>query len=135
MPNLSVLLSAVINVVDTTLTPSETVISRQLNDPTLQATEVFYDGFFQTINGTVTVNLPGATVWFLYIRNLSAAGPITITFTPQGGSPETLVLNPGAAGNDGGIFLYAQPNEANGGISALTITAAAVLPVCIIAAA
>ena len=135
MPNISVILQAQWVLTDTTLSPSPQIIQRSLNNPTLAATNAFYDPFFQTINGTKTVNLPAATVWCVYVRNLSNTGPMTINFTPSGGAAETLVLVQGATAGNGGYFIYHQPAETSGGITALTITAAAILPACVMAAA
>src|SRR6266404_7348414 len=100
MPNLSIILQAQWVITDTTLSPSPQIIQRSLNNATLLATNAFYDPFFQTINGTKTVNLPAATVWCVYVRNLSNVGNITVNFTPTAGVSESLVLVAGAtAGN------------------------------------
>lgn len=121
MPNLSVLLSSQISITDTTLAPSPTIITRSLNNPTLAANTCFYDPFFQTINGTAAVNLPATPIYVLYVKNLSAAGNITLNYTPNGGASTSVVLQPG------GLFLYFQPAETAGGITAVTLTATAVL--------
>jgi len=134
MPNISVILQAQWVITDTTLAPSPQIIQRSLNNPTLLATNSFYDPFFQTINGTKTVNLPGATVWCVYVRNLSNTGPITVNYTPQGGASTSIVLIQGATAGNGGLFIYHQPAETSGGITALSLTAAAVLSACVLAA-
>jgi len=90
--------------------------------------------YWQTINGTKTVNLPAATVWCVYVRNLSNVGNITVNFTPTAGVSESLVLVAGATAGNGGVFIYHQPAETAGGITALSITAAAILPACVLAA-
>jgi hypothetical protein len=118
MPNLSIVTAAQINVTDTTLTPSQQVITRQWNNPTLAATVAFYDAFFQC-TGLTVVPLPAATVWYVYVRNLDPAANLTVTFTPVGGASETLLLVPG------GIFLYLNPSEGAGGITALSLTPSA----------
>jgi hypothetical protein len=136
MPNISVILQAQWVITDTTLSPSPQIVQRSLNNPTLAATASFYDPFFQTINGTKTVNLPAATVWTVYVRNLSNTGPITVNFTPVGGGAATsIILVQGATPGNGGIFIYHQPAESSGGITVLTLTAAAILPACVLAAA
>jgi hypothetical protein len=118
MANLSVLLNATISVTDTTLTPSPTIVTRNLNNPTLAATVSFSDNFFQA-TGLTVVPLPAATVWVVSVKNLDAAANLTVTFTPSGGVAETLVLVPG------GIFMYFQPSEGAGGITALSLTPSA----------
>jgi len=134
MANLSIILQAQWVVTDTTLSPSPQIVQRSLNNLTLAATTSFYDPFFQTINGTKTVNLPAATVWTVYVRNLSNVGPMTVNFTPTGQPACSIVLVAGATAGNGGVFIYHQPAETSGGITALTITAAAVLPACVLAA-
>jgi len=131
MANLSIILQAQWVTTDVTLSPSPQIIQRQLNNPTLAATVEYFDPFFQTINGTKTVPLPAATVWSVYVRNLSNTGPITVNFTPSGGVSESLVLVQGATAGNGGIFIYHQPAETIGGITALSLTAAAILPACV----
>jgi hypothetical protein len=118
MANLSIILSATLTVTDTTISPSPTIVQRSLNNPTLLATVSFYDPFFQC-TGATTVNLPAATVWIVYVKNLDAAANLTVTFTPAGGASETVLLVPG------GIFLYFQPSEGAGGITALSLTPSA----------
>jgi hypothetical protein len=135
MPNISIILQAQWVITDTTLSPSPQIIQRSLNNPILDATAAYYDPFFQTLNGTVTVPLPAATVWCVYVRNLSNTGPMTVNFTPAGGSSETLLLVQGATAGNGGYFIYHQPAETAGGITALSITAAAILPACVLVAA
>jgi hypothetical protein len=119
VPNLSVLLNATLSATDTTLSPSATIVTRNLNNPTLSATVVFYDPFFQAAAGGSVVTLPAATVWIVYVKNLDAAANLTVSFTPTGGGAETCILVPG------GVFLYFQPTEGAGGITALTLTASA----------
>src|SRR5579859_1448845 len=119
MANLSVLLSANLTLADTTLSPSPTIVSRSLNNPTLAATVTFYDPFFQAAAGGSAVTLPAATVWVVYVKNLDLAANLTVAFTPAGGASETCLLVPG------GLFLYFQPSEGAGGITALTLTSSA----------
>lgn len=131
MPNLSIILQAQWVTTDTTLSPSPQIIQRSLNNPTLAATTEFYDPFFQTSNGTKVVTLPAATVWSVYVRNLSNTGPITVNYTPSGGISTSIVLVQGATAGNGGIFIYHQPAETSGGITALSLTATAILPACV----
>jgi hypothetical protein len=119
VPNLSVVLNATLSVTDTTLAPSPTIVSRSFNNPTLAATVSFYDPFFQAAAAGSAVTLPAATVWIVYVKNLDGAANLTVTFTPVGGGAETCLLVPG------GIFLYYQPTEGAGGITALSLTSSA----------
>jgi hypothetical protein len=135
MPNISIILQAQWVVTDTTLNPSPQIVQRSLNNPTLAATSSYYDPFFQTINGTVVVPLPAPTAWLVYVRNLSATSQMTVNYTPAGGSTTALVLVQGPTAGNGGYFIYHQPAETAGGITALSITATAILPACVLVAA
>lgn len=88
-----------------------------------QVAASFYDAYFFVNNvASVTLVLPGTTVWVFYIRNLSGTNTISITGTPAGGAPwaSPYVLVPA------GIFLtmatYAT-NPGSGGFTAITIQA------------
>lgn len=119
MANLSVILSATLTVTDTTLSPSPTIVSRSFNNPTLTATVAFYDPFFQC-TGATTVNLPAATCWIAYVKNLDAAANLTVAWTAVGAAgSSTMLLVPG------GIFAYFQPTEGAGGFTAMTLTPSA----------
>jgi len=135
MPNLNIILQAQWVVTDTTLSPSPQITTRSLNNPTLAATSDYYEPFFQTIVGTKTIPLPAATVWILYVRNLSNAQNVTLNYTPAGGASTSVILLAGATAGAGGFFIYAQPAETAGGITAATITAGAVGSCCVLAAA
>jgi hypothetical protein len=135
MANINIILQSQWVITDTTLSPSPQITTRSLNNPTLAATSDYYEPFFQTINGTKTIPLPAATVWLLYVRNLSNANNMTLNYTPQGGAATSVVLVAGPAAGAGGFFIYMQPAETAGGISAATLTAAAAASACVLAAA
>lgn len=121
---LSALLNAILTVTDTSLNPSPTIVTRNLNNPTLLAGTVFYDPFF----AGGAVSLPAATVFLVYVKNLSATVNTTVGFTPVGaGVASSLLLLPG------GLFLYFLPAETGGGISALSLTAATTTEVLVAA--
>lgn len=120
MPNLSCLLNATITATDTTLSPSPTIIIRNLNNPTLAAITTYYEPFFQASNLGSVVNLPAATCFIAYVKNLDGAALLTVAWTAVGAAgSSTMILVPG------GVFIYFQPSEANGGFTALTLTASA----------
>lgn len=120
MPNLSIVLAATLNVADSTLSPSPTIVSRSFNNPTLAATVSFYDPFFQASNAGSAVTLPAATCWIAYVKNLDAAANLTVAWTAVGavGSSSMLLV-------PSGIFVYFQPSEGAGGFTAMTLTASA----------
>jgi hypothetical protein len=115
----SIVANCQLNVTDTSLSPSQQYITRQLNNPSLLATTVFYDSFAQVISPTtLVITLPASgTVWVVYVRNLGSAGNLTMNFTPVGGVASSLTLVPG------GFNLYFNPTEGGGGITALSLTA------------
>ena len=120
MANLSTLLSASFIISDTTLSPSPQIVTRSLNNPTLAATVVFYDPFFQASNAGSAVTLPSATCWIAYVKNLDAAATLTVAWTAVGAAgSSTMVLVAG------GVFIYFQPVETAGGFTAMTLTASA----------
>jgi hypothetical protein len=122
MPNLSVILAATLTVSDTTLSPSPQIINRSVNNITLNGatgvTECLYVPFLQAISTGTAVPLAGATVWLLYVKNLAATGNLTLAYTPAGGASQNA-----PAILPGGVFLYMQPAESAGGITAATLTA------------
>jgi hypothetical protein len=119
MPNLSIVLSATLTATDTTLSPSPTIVSRSFQNPTLAATVLFYDPFFQAANTGSAVTLPAATCWVAWVKNLDAAANLTVAWTPTGQASSSMILVPG------GIFQYFQPTEVAGGFTAMTLTASA----------
>ena len=121
--NLSVVLSGVLQVTDIVLSPSQQIVTRSLNNPTLNVTVYSYTPFFQAATTVTTVTLPAATVYVVYVKNLSSANNLTVNFTPTGGSSQNVLLLSGAS-ESGGIFLYFQTAETGGGITALSLAAA-----------
>ena len=126
--NLSLVTSCTLTVTDTTLSPSPTIVSRSLNNPTLNNITVFYDPFFQALAGGSVVNLPAATAFFAYVKNLSAATNVTVAWTAVGAAgSSTMLLLPG------GVFLYGLVGNsplAGGGFTAMTLTGAAATCSC-----
>jgi hypothetical protein len=119
--NLSILLNATLSATDVTLSPSTTIVIRNLNNPTLPATVAFYDPFFQAAPGGSTVALPAVTCWVLYVKNLDSAANLSVSWNAIGSAgSSTFILVPG------GVFLYMQPTEGAGGFQApLTLTSSA----------
>jgi len=51
-----------------------------------QATAAYYDPYALVPTGSTALTLPAATVWTLYLRNISASNTISLILTPSGGS-------------------------------------------------
>ena len=118
--NLSIVLAATLQTSDTTLSPSPQIVIRSLNNPTFAAVVESYLPFAQVVNPTtLTITLPAATVFVAYVKNLSAAGNLTVNFTPTGGATQNCLLIPG------GVFLYMQPATTAGGITAMSLASSA----------
>jgi hypothetical protein len=74
--------------------------------------------------GTVSLVLPAATVWTVYIRNISGANTISVTLTPTGGSAwaSPYVIAPV------GVFYTSvnySSNPSAGGFTTCTLTSSA----------
>jgi hypothetical protein len=90
-----------------------------------QATACFYDAYILIPNGApLSLVLPAATVWTIYVRNISSANNISIVGTPQGGAAwaSPYVLAP--VGTFYTSVNYAS-NPSAGGFSAITLQASA----------
>jgi hypothetical protein len=88
---------------------------------TLAATSVYFNPAFQIATTSTTIPLPapsGTAAQVVYVKNLDASNPLTLTYTPVGFSSTSIVLPPGA------VFLYFNPETTTGGgISALSAQA------------
>lgn len=86
-----------------------------------QVAASFYDAYFLVPNAApVSLVLPAATVWVVFIRNISGTNTVSVTATPAGGAAWTspLVLVPNS------IFLYMATfatNPGAGGLTAISI--------------
>lgn len=86
-----------------------------------QTAATFYDPYFLVANpGPSALTLPGATVWNVFIRNISGSNTISVTATPQGGAAwaSPYVMPPNS------VFLIMATFASNpgaGGISALSL--------------
>lgn len=119
--NLTTVLSATLVVSDATLSPPPQIVIRQLNNPTLNGTSVFYDPFLQAASGGTAITLPAATCFIGYVKNLNSGSTnLTVAWTAIGASgSSTMLLLPG------GVFIYFQPATGGGGFTAMTVTASA----------
>lgn len=126
--NLQVQLQSQLVVTDLGLSPNPSIIARSQNVPVLNVTALYYEPYFQVPNGTATVNLPAATVYLVYVRNLSSSTNITLNYTPSGGSTTSVVLVSGTAAGAGSIFLLMGAAETSGGVTSVSLTATAITP-------
>jgi hypothetical protein len=68
----------------------------------------------------VTITLPGSPTTFVHMKNLHATNTVTVTWTPNGGSSNTVItLEPG------GWIQTGSGVASTGGITALSVVASA----------
>lgn len=121
MANTQVNFQATITGVDTT--SAQSVFTRIISGFQLAATSWQASDWLQVPTTGISVTLPAATVYFVFVRNLGANN-ISVSFSPVGGgTPTSIVLLP-VGSNVGGIFVYALSAESGGGITALEFAAA-----------
>jgi hypothetical protein len=128
--NLNAVLGLTLQVVDNAATT--TPINSQNQGITLGATVVAYDRYFQVGTSATVFNLPGATVWFLYVRNMGT-NVVTLSYTPTGGTSQSVQLCPVTNGY-GGVFLVFNTVETSNGITAVSLIATGGTTPCEIAA-
>ena len=92
---------------------------------TLSATTHFFDDYFQAATVATTVPLPATTVYSFLIIN-QGTNNVTVSFTPTGGTAETIVVQPG------GMLCSWEIAEAAGGITALSLTATTATTPCLV---
>jgi hypothetical protein len=119
-PNINVIAS--LGLVTVNVGQNQTTVNVSLSGITLAATETFYNQFYQVLTTGSALTLPSGKSFSFYCRNLGA-NPITIAYTPETGTPGTMVLVPVVSGNIGGIFMLFETSEGSGGLSAVTLTA------------
>ena len=117
--NVQTNLQMTINAVDTTAAAS--VFTRIISGFQLGATSWQAADWLQVPTAGVTLALPAAIVYFVYIRNLGTNNVI-VSFTPMSEPSTSIALLP-VGSNVGGVFLYALSAESGGGITSITLTA------------
>lgn len=123
--NANVLFNANLLVLDTTVNPADYVVNR-IRSLAFASIAQFYDSFFQAGTSPVAIGLPSLLIQVAWVCNLNTSNYVTVSFIPNGGSAETVVLQPSLnQGQPGGVFLYFNPSNTTGigGISALTLSA------------
>lgn len=125
MANLNVIMNGAtlqsVNTIDGT-----TRIISSAGNPTLNASTVYYDNYYEVLSGGSTINIPLNTAWVVWVRNLGGqnstpAGNITVQFTVTGGSQIASGSSPIIP--PGGVFAYWCTGESAGGFTGLVLTA------------
>jgi len=110
-----------INTIDGT-----TRVNSASGNPTLNASTVYYDNYYEVLSSGSTISIPLNTAWVVWVRNLGGqnstpAGNITVRFTVAGGSQIATADSPIIP--PGGIFAYWCTSESAGGFTGLTLIA------------
>jgi hypothetical protein len=118
--NLNVQLSgATLQVLDNSVSVQR--VNSPIATPVAQVTADGYYSYYLVANpGPASVVLPAATVWTVFVRNISGSNTISITLTPTGGAAwgSPYVLAPS------GIFLSIvsySTNPSAGGFTAMSL--------------
>lgn len=117
-PNIQVILQGILVATNNLVSPAPYIANFDFQNPTLNATSMFYDPFFQSLAGGSAVSLPAGKVFLVAVQNLSTTVNLTVTVTPFGGAASPIILGPA------GVYVYFDPTETGQGISALTLTGA-----------
>jgi hypothetical protein len=129
-PNMMVVLQGILTTTNNLVSPAPYIGNFDLQNPTLNATAVFQDPYFQALESGSSVPLPLAKIFALVVQNQSATDNLIVGITPFEGSFDPIALGPG------GVFIYFDPTEDGQGISAVTLTGVgATVPAFVLAGA
>jgi hypothetical protein len=115
-PNVNLILQAVLAATNNLLSPAPQIATFNLGNPTLGATQFFYEPYFQALVGGSAVSLPATKIFAIIVQNLSPTAVLSVTHTPFGAAASTSTLGPN------GVCIFFDPLETGGGFSALTLT-------------
>ena len=110
------MLQGIVTLTNNQLSPAPYIANFDFQNPTLNATTVYFEPYFIAGTGGSAVPLPAAKIFGLIIQNIGGLGNLTVTITPFGGAASPITLAPG------GVFIYFDPTENGQGISAVTLT-------------
>jgi hypothetical protein len=130
-PNINLIFQALLVATNNLISPPPQIMSFDFGNPTLGATQSYYDSYLQASEAGTVINLPASPCFAAFVQNLSPTAVLKVTVTPNGNSPTQFFLGPG------GVWLMFDPSETSGGgITALTLTgAAAIVPAAVLVAA
>jgi len=115
-PNLFIQLQAILTVSRQAIQTPPYIVNYDFGNPRQSATVELFESFFQATTLGVGVTLPTSPVFAVLVQNLASTGVLQVAHTPAGGSASTCTLGPG------GVFIYFDPAESGGGITAVTLT-------------
>ena len=115
-PNLFIQLQAILAVSKQLNQIPPYIVTYDFGNPQQSATAELFEPYFQATTGGVVVPLTAATIFTAFVQNLHATALLRVTVTPTGQSAQPYTLGPG------GMWIYFDPLETGGGITALTLT-------------
>lgn len=115
-PNVNVILQAILTATNNLVSPAPYIANFDFQNPTLNASGIFFDPFFQATGGGAAVPLPTGKVFLVAVQNLSSNLNLTVTVTPFGGAASPLTLG------QNGVYIYFDTSGTGQGISAVTLT-------------
>ena len=120
-PNIIATLQGILTRTDNTQSPAPQIVALDFQNPTLNATTDYLDGFFQALStgSNVPLGVGGGALTFciIVINRATVAANLQITVTPTGGAAAIV----GTIGQGGVCVLFDSP-ETGLGWTALTLT-------------
>jgi hypothetical protein len=121
VPNIQAILQGILTATDSTQSPAPFIVNLDFQNPTLNATTDYYDGFFQalTTGSIVPLGVGGGALSFciIVINRSTTPNNLQIELTPTGGASALA----GTIG-PGGVFVAFDPTESGLGWTALKLT-------------
>lgn len=114
-PNLFIQLQAILAVSNQLNQIPPYIVNYDIGNPQQSATAELFEPFFQATTGGVSVPLTGSPVFTVFVQNLHASALLRVTVTPTGQAAQPYTIGPG------GVWIYFDPLETGGGITAITL--------------
>lgn len=114
-PNMQLVFQAVLSLTNNLVSPAPQISGFDFANPTLGATTVFFDPYFQALSSGSPVPFPTNNVFAIFVQNLSTTANLNVTITPFGGSPSVSTYGPA------GVFICFDPAEVGTGFGVLTL--------------
>ncbi len=115
-PNINVVLQSILTASNNLVTPSPYIANFDFGNPTLGATSIFVEPYFQALVTGSAVTFPVLPVFFMAVQNLHATAILKVLYAPPSQPSNIINLGPG------GVFLIFDPTKTGTGINALQLT-------------
>lgn len=125
-PNVIAILQAKFSITDNLAPGTPYIANYDFQNPTLNATDVYFEPYFQALTTPSNVFLPAAIVSLVAIKNLSAAAIIQVNVQPNGAGIQGCFYGPGA------ICILFDPAGTGSGWVSVSITGVSVTVPCMV---